>query len=63
MTRLEKSVFISYRRADRYTAVLVFKDLTQHGYDAFIDYDGIASGTSRARSSTTFAPGPISSFY
>jgi hypothetical protein len=22
----------------------IFQDLTQHGYDVFIDYDGIASG-------------------
>src|SRR5215475_8149643 len=44
MARVEKTVFISYRRADRWPAVALFKDLTQHGYDAFIDYDGIASG-------------------
>jgi formylglycine-generating enzyme len=44
MARIEKTVFISYRRADRWAALAVFKDLTQHGYDVFIDYDGIASG-------------------
>lgn len=44
MTRIEKSVFISYRRADRWPALAVFKDLTQHGYDVFIDYEGIGSG-------------------
>jgi formylglycine-generating enzyme required for sulfatase activity len=44
MTRVEKTVFISYRRTDFWPALAVFKDLTQHGYDAFIDYDGIASG-------------------
>lgn len=44
MTRVEKTVFISYRRADRWAALAVFKDLTQHGFDAFIDYDGIPSG-------------------
>jgi formylglycine-generating enzyme required for sulfatase activity len=44
MTRVEKTVFISYRRTDFWPALAVFKDLTQHGYDAFIDFDGIASG-------------------
>ena len=44
MARIDKTVFISYRRADRWPALAVFKDLTQHGYDVFIDYDGIASG-------------------
>lgn len=44
MTRVEKTVFLSYRHADKSAALLVFKDLTQHGYDVFIDYDGIASG-------------------
>jgi TIR domain len=44
MTRVEKTVFISYRRADEPWAVAVFGDLTHHGYDVFVDYDGIASG-------------------
>src|SRR5262249_52916335 len=44
MARIEKTVFISYRRADEPWALAVFGDLTQHGYDVFIDYDGIASG-------------------
>ena len=44
MARIEKAVFISYRRVDRWPALAVFKDLTQHGYDVFVDYDGIASG-------------------
>lgn len=42
--RVEKTVFISYRRADRWPAVAVFQDLTHHGYDVFIDYRGIPSG-------------------
>lgn len=42
--RIEKTVFISYRRVDSWPALAVFKDLTQHGFDVFIDYDGIASG-------------------
>ena len=44
MAHIEKTVFISYRRVDRWPALAVFKDLTQHGYDVFIDYDGLASG-------------------
>jgi hypothetical protein len=45
MERIEKTVFISYRRATaQWTALAIFQDLTQHGYDVFIDYDGLASG-------------------
>src|SRR5215831_12713345 len=44
MARIEKTVFISYRRADEPWALAVFENLTQHGYDVFIDYDGLASG-------------------
>src|SRR5262249_12353026 len=39
-----KTVFVSYRRADESWGLAIFQDLTQHGYDVFIDYDGIASG-------------------
>ena len=39
------SVFISYRRkTSKHPALLVFKDLDSHGYDAFIDYESIDSG-------------------
>src|SRR5262245_4102840 len=44
MKRIEKTVFISYRRTDDFKALSVFNDLTQHGYDVFFDYDGIGSG-------------------
>jgi TPR repeat protein len=44
MGRVEKTVFISYRRTDESWGLAIFQDLTQHGYDVFIDYDGIASG-------------------
>jgi len=44
MGRIEKTVFISYRRTDEAWGLAVFQDLTHHGYDVFIDYDGIASG-------------------
>ena len=48
MARIEKTVFISYRRADEPWGLAIFQDLTQHGYDVFIDYDGIASGNFEA---------------
>jgi hypothetical protein len=44
MGRIEKTVFISYRRTDEAWAMAVFGDLTHNGYDVFIDYDAIASG-------------------
>jgi hypothetical protein len=44
MARIEKTVFISYRRINFPWALALFQDLTQHGYDVFIDYDGLASG-------------------
>ena len=46
--RIEKTVFVSYRRADAPWALAVFAYLTPHGYDVFIDYDGIASGNFEA---------------
>jgi tetratricopeptide (TPR) repeat protein len=44
MERIEKTVFLSYRRTNIPWALAIFQDLTQHGYDVFFDYDGIASG-------------------
>jgi TIR domain-containing protein len=44
MNRIEKTVFISYRRTNVPWALNVFHHLTQHGYDAFFDFQGIASG-------------------
>jgi tetratricopeptide (TPR) repeat protein len=44
MSRIEKTVFISYRRTNASWALAVYQDLTYHGYDAFFDYLGIASG-------------------
>ncbi|CAG9189893.1 hypothetical protein BCAR13_100049 [Paraburkholderia caribensis] len=38
MDRVEKSVFISYRRTNAPWALAVFLNLTQHGYDVFFDY-------------------------
>jgi hypothetical protein len=42
--RVEKTVFISYRRTNFYIALAVYQDLTQHGYDVFFDYESIKSG-------------------
>src|SRR4051794_9486647 len=44
MERIEKTVFISYRRTNIPWALAIFQNLTQHGYDVFFDFNGIASG-------------------
>jgi tetratricopeptide (TPR) repeat protein len=44
LDRVEKTVFLSYRRTNFPWALAIFKDLTQHGYDVFFDYNGIATG-------------------
>lgn len=44
MAQIEKTVFISYRRTNVFMALTVYKDLSQHGYDVFIDYESIESG-------------------
>lgn len=44
MARIEKTVFISYRRTDVYTALAVYENLKNQGYDIFFDYRSIASG-------------------
>jgi tetratricopeptide (TPR) repeat protein len=44
MGRVEKTVFISYRRTNFSWAVAIFQDLKHNGYDVFLDYTGIASG-------------------
>jgi hypothetical protein len=44
MGRIEKTVFISYRRTNFPWGLAIFQDLTHHGYDVFFDYTGIASG-------------------
>ena len=42
--RIENTVFISYRRTNFWTALAVFQNLTQHGFDVFLDYRSIPSG-------------------
>ena len=44
MRRIEKTVFLSYRRTNLSWALAIFQHLTQHGYDVFFDFQGIASG-------------------
>jgi formylglycine-generating enzyme required for sulfatase activity len=44
MARLEKTVFISYRRKDISWALNVYRYLTDRGYDVFFDYTSISSG-------------------
>jgi len=44
MDRIEKTVFLSYRRTNFPWALSIFQNLTQHGFDVFFDFNGIASG-------------------
>ena len=44
MARIEKTIFISYRRKDKYWALAVYQYLTSQNYDVFFDYRGISSG-------------------
>jgi tetratricopeptide (TPR) repeat protein len=44
MGRIEKTVFLSYRRTNAPWALAIFQNLTQHGFDVFFDFSGIASG-------------------
>jgi tetratricopeptide (TPR) repeat protein len=42
--RIEKTVFISYRRTNKPWALFIYQNLTNHGYDVFIDFQNINSG-------------------
>jgi tetratricopeptide (TPR) repeat protein len=44
MPRIEKTVFISYRRTNAPWALAIYQHLSKHGYDVFFDYQSIASG-------------------
>src|SRR5262249_22876103 len=44
MQRIEKTVFISYRRTNASWALAIFQNLTQNGYDVVYDYAKIAAG-------------------
>ncbi|MCU0514374.1 MAG: tetratricopeptide repeat protein [Anaerolineae bacterium] len=42
---IETTVFISYRRANHYIARSVYQDLRGQGYDVFLDYQNVDSGS------------------
>ena len=42
--RIEKTVFISYRRTNSFMALAVYQNLTAKGFDVFLDLQGINSG-------------------
>ncbi len=44
MSRVEKTVFISYRHTNAFLALAICQNLTHSGFDVFLDYQGIASG-------------------
>lgn len=44
MARVEKTVFISYRRTNVSWALAVYQNLTRNGFDVFFDYEDIGSG-------------------
>jgi hypothetical protein len=44
MERVEKSVFLSYRRTNFPWALAIFQHLTHQGFDVFFDFRGIDSG-------------------
>ena len=44
MARIENIVFISYRWIDVCTALAVYENLKNQGYDVFFDYRSISSG-------------------
>lgn len=43
--QIEKTAFISYRRTNIYMARSVYQNLTAHGYDCFLDFESIDSGS------------------
>lgn len=44
MGHVDNGIFLSYRRTDIAWALAIFQNLTEHGYDVFFDFKGIASG-------------------
>ena len=42
--RIEKTIFISYRRTNLPWALFIWQNLTMHGFDVFFDYQSIDSG-------------------
>ena len=60
MARVEKTVFISYRRTNAPWALAIFQNLHNNGYDVFFDYEGIASGDFEGVILGNIRRGPIS---
>ena len=44
MARVDRTVFVCYRRTNVPWALAIYQNLTSHGYDVFFDFEGIASG-------------------
>lgn len=44
MARIEKTVFVSYRRTNVPWALAIYQRRTHHGYDVFFDFTGIGCG-------------------
>jgi SOS regulatory protein LexA len=44
MGRVEKTIFISYRRENAPWAIAIYQYLTSHGFDAFYDFQNVDSG-------------------
>ncbi|MEL6526262.1 MAG: tetratricopeptide repeat protein, partial [Chloroflexota bacterium] len=44
MLKIEKTVFLSYRRTNIGYALAVYQNLTQRGFDVFFDYESIQAG-------------------
>ena len=44
MARIERSVFISYRRTNFPWALNIYQNLHHNGYDVFFDFEGIGPG-------------------
>lgn len=42
--KIEKTVFLSYRRKNSAWAIAIYSDLVKNGYDVFFDFNSIASG-------------------
>lgn len=45
MEKIEKTVFISYRRTNTPWALAIYQNLTANGFDVFFDYNSIKSGS------------------
>ena len=56
MTRIEKTVFISYRRTNKPWALFVYQNLTMHGYDVFFDYLKVTNVKSPIISTSDYYP-------